>query len=281
MVVLLTKAGEQGLIELETEISDYEVDLTPGDLENLPTYVEVNVRLPRLGDRRDRANVILDSDRPEINSVKLLSEDGSEARISNGVYQAVAGQRLIARVTVKDTTGIGEAMYGFLDPGKRELDPEKATRHVPEPPRGINPNLMADLPIDTKDVPPGTKTLQIKITDRAAHEAPEAAELPIEIKDPAAMPQRGVIEGLIRFGLNGQIPVNGRLFTVQLESADGTKRNAPVQGDGSFSIKNLSPGEYTLSANGLVDNRPAKGSLPGVKPWAPGSGEPVLLIVNR
>lgn len=282
MTFNLTKAGEKGLIELESIVSDYAVDLKPGGLENLLTYVEVGLRLPRLPKspkQVDQANVILDSDDPKITGLDLLMDDGSKPPLANGRIQVPAGRRLIGRVYVKDTSGVGHALYGFLPPGKRDLDPEKASRHEPPEPWKQRGGAVLDLPIETKDVPPGLQTLQVRVTDRAKHEGEPAQQL-IEIVDAQAMPQLGVIEGRIRFGA-ARTAINASLFELFLESPGGGKRPVTIQRDGSFLIKDLPAGEYKLQAKGSESNQDAAGDLEGVQPWKPGSKEPVSLIVTH
>ena len=77
----------------------------------------------------------------------------------------------------------------------------------------------------------------------------------IVIIEPKPVVLRGEIRGVIKAGRSN---VTGALFDLTIEGEEIGTRPVPVQGNGSFIVRNLLPGEYILKPRGSVGGRTVK-----------------------
>ncbi|MCL4204343.1 MAG: hypothetical protein KJ000_17810 [Pirellulaceae bacterium] len=275
----LATVGDRGLLQFETTVSDYSVSLDPGAIENVRTFLRLQLRLPGIGEAEDRARIALDSEPPLVQQVQVLSaRTGALLPKRQGAFQAPRQQPLIARVEVQDLSGIQVAEYELVDPasGRKTLQTPKT--HRPQPSGSSDEQHVFDLPLDTKELTLDRYRLLLRIRDLAGHDS-QLATADIEFAAAAPAAVKGVIKGVLRFGAN-QNPVRGTTFKVTLESPDRSVRNVPVASDGSFTVPDLMPGAYNLAAQGTVMNRVVVGKLEGVQPSPPSEARPVTLAVD-
>jgi hypothetical protein len=260
-------------------VSDYSVSLDPGAIENVRTFLRLQLRLPGIGEAEDRVRIALDSEPPVVEQVQILSaRTGTLLPKRQGAFQAPRQQPLVARVEVRDRSGIQAAEYELVDPasGRKALQTPKI--HRPQPGSSSHERHVLDLPLDTKELTLDRYRLLLRVRDLAGHDS-QLATADIEFAAVAPVEVKGVIKGVLRLGAN-QTPVRGTTFKVTLESPDRSVRSIPVAADGSFTVSDLMPGEYNLTAQGTAMNRIVVGKLEGVQPSPPNKAGPVTLVVD-
>lgn len=279
-VAQLVNCGERGLLEFATQVGDYSVQILPGSLENVRTFLEARLLLPGIGDTEDHVLIALDSERPVIADLQLLSAARREAfPQTRSIRQVPKGTPLVARLQVNDLSGIRHVEYEFADPAGNPRTLQTPKRHVPELQRQVEGRHIFDVPLDTKELAESRYRLLLRVRDLADQDSQvQAVELAFATAAPAS--RKGVIAGVIRFGSNAS-PVRGDFFRATLEGPDRRSVAVQVAADGSFSVPNLPPGEYKLTAKGSFLNRLCEGTLEGVQPVPPGDRRQVILVVDR
>ena len=275
----LTTVGDRGLLQFETKVSDYSISLDPGAIENVRTFLRLQLRLPGIGEAEDRVRIALDSEPPVVEQVQVLSaRTGALLQKRQGAFQAPRQQPLVARVEVQDRSGVEAAEYELVDPasGRKTLQTPKV--HRPRLGTSSDERHVLDLPLDTKELTLDRYRLLIRVRDLAGHDS-QLATADIEFAAVDLGVVKGVIKGVLRLGTN-QAPVRGTTFKVTLESPDRSVRPVPVAADGTFTVVDLMPGEYNLTAQGTAMNRIVVGKLEGVQPSPPREAGLVTLVVD-
>jgi len=280
MTTSLVRFGEQGLVEFETIVGDYSVHLDPGDLANKRTYVEAELLLPGIGQASDHVLLVLDSDRPVIQTAELiLPGRAPPAPSAKGATYIPKGARLTVRVQAKDMSGIAQVEYGLSSDGSRELDPKSSTKTEPKNVRSIDVTHVLDFELNTAELEPGSYELLVRLTDKAGHQS-RILSRSLRIALPEKMPLKGVVAGRIVFG-DTRAPVNGVLFSATIKGPKVGVIPVKIKADGTFSIKDLPPGPYTIAAQGSFQGRDAVGTVEEIEPSPPDNPVPISVIVGR
>jgi hypothetical protein len=184
-----------------------------------------------------------------------------------------------ARILVTDYEGVNRVIYGFSKDGSPKLaEADAKTVADIEPKLDENRRFVVDFEIDLKDQPAIRRLLLMKVVDNVGHESP-LVQRDIVITDVKAMPEKGEIRGVIRFG---PAKVNGDRFKMTIEGGDLGPTPVPIQSDGSFVIPDLPIAEYTLKV--LEGQFSGKSIEPkeqkGVKPVDPKKPQPITINVQ-
>jgi len=280
MTTGLVKFGENGLVEFETVVGDYSVQLEPGDLANKKTYVEAELLLPGIGQATDHVLLVLDSDTPVIQKADVLVPDRrGPARATRTPVDIPKGARPIVRVHAKDLSGIAQVEYALSSDGSRILHPESSTKTEPKNVRSIDATHVFDFELDTAKLDPEQYVLLIRLTDKAGHQS-EVLSQELRIAMSAKKPLKGVIAGQIVFGQN-RAPVNGVLFNATLKGPKIGAKPVEIKADGTFSIKDLPPGPYAITAQGSFQGREAVGTVEDIEPSPSEKPAPITVTVDR
>jgi len=280
MTTQLVEFGDRGLMEFETEVGDYSVELLPGDLENEKTYVEAELLLPGIGQASDHVVLVLDSDKPSIQEMGLTIPGRRGAvPVVDRASEIPKGATVIVHIQARDLSGVAAVEYTFAARGKREMDPESATKNELLDVRSADLTHVFDLRLETQDLSMGEHALLVRLADKVGHQS-EVLAHNIRIVAAQPKPQKGVISGAIRFGPN-RVQVSGLLFTATIKGPKIGVQPIAVKPDGTFFIKDLPPGSYTISTQGSFLGRVAEGSAEDVQPSPPDSIDSILVIVDR
>ncbi len=205
----------------------------------------------------DRVPVVLDGLPPRIKSFSTTPEAGQ---------QMAAGQKLVAHLDVSDQSlsGIAQVEFGFDLDQSGELGKEEAKviKDVAQPPA----NDIWSLELGTKDLPPGSHVLMARAVDRVGLQSrPRPLVVRIASPDTAkAKSDKGTIRGVV---MHGKLAADRIKVTLSAPGASPVR----TQNGGRFQFDNVPEGEYTLQAEGSVQNVSRTGKLEKVKPSPPTS----------
>ena len=241
MTARLVKFGEQGDLDLRLDLSDHVVELDPQE-----TNRETRLQTAVIVDERTRARstpvrVIMDSQPPKIG---LHRVDG---RITKG-------QPLLAEISVEDISPIAEVRYAFLARPPRQLDEENS---FSVPPGEAGRNRLAFAMDAARALDVGHHTWWVQVWDQAGWKS-ELLSGPLEVVLPAKPILRGTVYGDIKLpsgrNVNGlQFQGAGDVTLWQGETLAG--RPVEVRSDGSFLIRDLPAGKYTIKVRGSVSGK--------------------------
>lgn len=230
---LLEGLEADGVMKIDTKVSDFKIELNPSGLTN--TLVEIGARLTvgRNEPEKDFVQVALDGAPPKID----VTTQPTGAIVVQGV-----DLRVIVRGT--DLSGIKkvEAAFDILRTGQIE----KPELGVIDPASGLFNVLMP-----TKELKPGNYILLVRATDKVDLLS-TPTRIPVTVRAPAGPPPpvkpQNSITGTIRLNGSGQAGV-----TVELTGA--AAKTAVSDASGAFAFRDLMPGAYKVSAKGAVKNR--------------------------
>lgn len=255
-------AGPRGTLELESKVGDLSILIPAGRLENADPVVDAEIRFGATTDS-DAVLVQLDGDEPRIDELRLPTQFPKDGKVA-------------ARVFVADFEGVSSVIYGFSKDGSAKLaDADAKSSAVTTPRLDENQRHMVDFNIDLKDQPVGKRLLLVKVVDHVGHES-QLLNRMIVITDPKAMPEKGEIRGVIKYG---PAKVNGSRFKMTIEGGDLGPTPVSIQPDGSFVIPDLPIAEYTLK---ILEGQFSGKSVPpkeqkGIKPVDPKKPQPITL----
>ena len=178
--------GPRGVLELESKVGDLSISLPAGRLENADPVVDAEIRFGAADDS-DAVLVQLDGDEPRIDELKLPTLYPKDGKVP-------------ARVFVADFEGVSSVIYGFSKDGSLRLaDADAKSSAATAPRQDENQRHVVDFNIDLKDQPVGKRLLLVKVVDHVGHES-KLLDRTIVITDPKAMPEKGEIRGVIKYG---------------------------------------------------------------------------------
>jgi hypothetical protein len=238
-------------LTLDTEVGDYAIELNPGGLQNKRFQAAAQLVLAGKNVQGAKVPVVLDGLPPEIKEFSTTPDAAQEM---------AAGQSILAQLIVSDLSGVAQVEFGFdlNQSGDLEKDEAKILR-LAQPPA----NDTWSLELSTKDLPPGRNMLMARATDFVGLQS-RPRPIVIQIASPDAGPGKGkAAKGTIRgVAMLGKLPADNIKVTLSLP---GAKVQRTSDG-GKFRFDNVPEGEYTLQAEGNVQNMTRKGKLEKVHP---------------
>jgi hypothetical protein len=266
MTTRLVAVGPQGLLTLDTEVRDYFMELDPGGLQNKRFQLTAQLVLAGSNVQGARVPVVLDGLPPEIKTFST-TPDASQ--------MIVPGQKFVPQLKVADLSGIAQVEFGFdlNQSGDLEKDEAKIVSGLAQPPA----NDVWSLELSTKDLPPGRNVLMARATDRVGLQS-RPRPLVLRVPSPDAGPgkpkvDKGTIRGVVMYG---KLPPDGVKVTLSLPGAAVQR----TKNGGHFQFDNVPEGEYTLQAEGSVQNVQRKGKLEKVSPSPVDKPEDVILTLE-
>lgn len=260
----LVGIGPQGLLTLDTEVRDYSIELDPGGLQNKRFQLTAQLVLAGSNAQEDRVPVVLDGLPPDIKTFNT-SPDASQA--------VIPGQKFVAQLNVADLSGVAQVEFGFDLNQSGDLEKEEAKiLQVQAQPLA---NDVWSLELSTKDLPPGRNVLMARVTDRVGLQS-RPRPLILRVPSPDAVKgkmDKGTIKGVVMFG---KLSPDNIKVTLSLPGA-GVQR---TKGGGKFQFDNVPEGEYTLQADGSVQNMVRTGKLEKIKPSPADKPDDVILMLE-
>jgi hypothetical protein len=217
--------------------------------------MSADVRLTVPGKKGDAARqpILIDSDKPQLAEVRIVSAGGGAIR---------EGSPSTAEVSVEDTSGVERIEYGFdkNENGVGEED-ELLPPYKPDV-KTATGKIRIKLP--TEELPVGTHDLVLRAVDKVGHVSPwYPRRLRIVPLPPPPPKPKGVIQGKVKY--KSLAPKFLNRFRVTIEGTGLEQRTA----DDKFRFPDLDPKKYTLLAEGFFQGKTLVGKQENVEPSDP------------
>jgi hypothetical protein len=239
----LVRLGERGDLQLALKTEDHAVIFDPQEKNKELRVSAAIVFGERTVCSSTPVTLIMDSEPPQLGPARFEQplEKGSKGSV---------------QVPVVDVSPIVEARYAFADLPPRQMDDTNSTRAIPTV---VGRNLLS-VGVDASKLEIGKHILWLQVRDQAKWNS-DIRSVEFEVAAPRKEVILGTVQGAIYVGTT-QNRVNGIHFQNNVALWQGDQRMdhpVEVRSDGTFVIRKLPPGKYTLKAQGTVNNLPAVG----------------------
>jgi len=228
--------------DLLSLVEDFQLDVPSGRLRDTRVNLLAQLRAGGRDSWSDPVEVILDGQPPRVGAVRIMP-----GRI------AVLGQPLeISLNADDDLSGVLSVRCGFAKPGT-----EQFADQPPPVDAGLTGGGTWAASVPTEGLVRGSYRLLLQATDRVGNASrPEAVliELRSESEMEAEQNQPKSVAGVV---VHGSTPVAGatvELFPPEADPPPAALASRITDSQGRFSFNLVKPGEYRLSARGLVRN---------------------------
>jgi hypothetical protein len=261
---MLEKAAPPATLAIFTAVADWRIDVPGEGFVDVDVEAEAGLAMPGV-------------QRPLTSITRFVFDGRPPAVEAPASVNAVVGRRLVIPLNVTDdpresfAANAGVRLPGVSGVSRVEWAIDAKGDGKPE---GWNPATSLDggryeIPIDTASFIPGVRLpVLVRATDRVGLSAPPT-RIWVEVG-------RKVAKGSIR----GAVKLDGRGEPGVMVSADGPGGPSPVRSgvDGSFTFSDLEPGEYRISARGVVRNRSRTAAPTSVVVPAPPVESPTVTL---
>lgn len=236
-----------GSMDLITRISDYQIGLEAGGLSNARVNILAHLRAGRSDVWSEPVEVILDGEPPELGGLRVLPS----RRVPEATPLSIS-----VSANDNDLSGVRSVQIGVAKPGTKEFAETPAAVSASRTVGGV---WSAEL--DTTGLQPGNHLILAQAVDAVGNQS-LARSAPLEILSRAVLEaeamQPKVVRGRV---MHGSVFADGaivRLLTVEEPPKEIARRTTDQQG--RFRFAKVLPGEYQLSASGVVKNNPRNGT---------------------
>ena len=234
-------------MELVTSVSDFQVALDAGGLSNARVNILAHLRAGTSDVWSDPVEAILDGQPPELGGLRVLP--------SRRVPEATPLQISIS-ADDNDLSGVRLVKIGVAKPGTKEFAETPAAVEASMTVGGV---WSAEL--DTTGLEPGNHLILAQAVDQVGNQSlPRSAPLEIlsrSVLEAEAMQPKSVA-GRVMHGSVAAADAVVRLMTVEEPPKELARRTTDQQG--RFRFAKVPPGEYQLTASGVVKNNPRNGA---------------------
>ncbi len=265
--IRLLPKPQDGAIQLLATVSDFKFDAPAGAVSDARVNLLGSLRAAGLEAWSDPVEIVLDGQPPRLGAARVLP-----SRIIG------EGKPLEISVSADDAglSGVASVRFGFAAPGTNDF----AT--VPPPVAAAStPGGSWAATVPTAGLPPGSQRLLMQAVDRVGNAStPEAVV--IEIRSEAeAMAEKTRPKPVSGVVIHGKTPVEGAVVELSTP-ADPTKVIATRLTDaaGRFTFQRITPGEYRVSARGLVKNNRRRGEQAFAVPDGDREPTPIRLLIK-
>ena len=238
---MLEKAAPPATLAISTAVADWRIDVPGEGFVDVDVEAEAGLAMPGV-------------QRPLTATTRFVFDGRPPVVEAPASVNAVVGRRLVIPLNVTDdpresfATNAGVRLPGVSGVARVEWAVDAKGDGKPEAwkPASSLEGGRYEITIDTAAFVPGVRVAAlVRATDRVGLSAPPT-RIWIEVGRKAA---KGSVRGLVKLDGRGEAGV-----TV---SADGPGGPPAVRSgaDGSFTFSDLEPGEYKISARGVVRNR--------------------------
>lgn len=245
---------ENGELIIATTVADFSLSLRSPSLNDKAVKLTAELSVQEQSSAAvDTLVIVFDGQPPKIDGVRIQSP------IRTGAAQ------LPLSFDVVDSSGVASVEIWFTAERLRTIEQLAATPGTPlalPDPGPFQPNSDDPRPLPLQAKPPekaGKYYVTLRVTDRsgqASNTLDEVHELIVEDpKPPVLGPVKGDLTGQVMVGTKVAEP--GITVTVKEDPAI----SAQTESQGSFTIKQLEAGTYTLIVDGMLTSRPVKGEL--------------------
>jgi len=244
--IRLLPKPRDGAIQLLATVSDFKFDAPAGAVSDARVNLLGSLRAAGRETWSDPVEIVLDGQPPRLGAARVLP-----SRIVG------EGKPLEISVSADDAglSGVASVRFGFAAPGTNDF------AAVPPPVAAAStPGGSWAATVPTAGLPPGSQRLLMQAVDRVGNAStPEAVV--IEIRSEAeAMAEKTRPKPVSGVVIHGKTPVEGAVVELSTP-ADPTKVIATrlTDASGQFTFQRIAPGEYRVSARGLVKNNRRRG----------------------
>ncbi len=241
--VRLHRLAPQGLIEFDTSVEDFRLDLPDPGLRDIRVRLQAKLLLQGRPPLEQSVGVILDGSPPDFEIV------GPPGPVRHGAAMSVG-----ARLTEEDLSGVKQVTFGLCRDQAGPVEGEPKPK--PGEPR---PDRTFSVKLPTGDLEPGPYFLRVVATDTVGNAQARTVRVVIasdgsEGPDSTGSSEKGAIEGLITVG--DQPTPN---MTVTL-TGENHSASAKTGDDGRYLFRNVPVGQYTIDVEGITRVGEKKGS---------------------
>jgi len=223
-------------------VEDFQLDVPAGRLRDTRVNLLAQLRAEGRDSWSDPVEVILDGQPPRVGAVRIMP-----GRV------AVLGQPLEVSLNVDDDlSGVLSVRCGFAKPGT-----EQFADKPPPVDAGLTGGGTWAASVPTEGLVRGSYRLLLQATDRVGNASRPEAVL-IELRSEAEMEaERNQPKSVAGVVVHGSTPVAGatvELFPPEADPPPAALASRITDSQGRFQFDRVSPGDYRLSARGLVRN---------------------------
>lgn len=224
---------KSGWLKIESQVSDYRVQMSPEGRKDVPIEVEANLNLAGRSQATDRVTVLLDGQGPQLRRFTTVPPARSKVPI---------GDKIRVSLEFSDASGVEKLQYAFNPDGKLDTPVEITGAQVFKD--GDRARMTFDL--ETTELKPGRWVLVGKAFDGLGNDFNLEPSSFAIVEPPPVVPPKLEITGVILLGSTDKKVAGAEVLLKQGETVVQKQTTGP---DGVFRFQDLEEGTYDIAAS--------------------------------